>query len=44
MFTEECGNIDTLKQQGATESLAIVTPEVKQCKALAKTARETVTS
>lgn len=27
MFTKECHNIDKLKQQGVTESLAIVTPE-----------------
>lgn len=42
MFTEECWNIDTLKQQGVPESQAIVTPEVKQYKALAKTVRKTV--
>lgn len=42
MFTEKCQNIDTLKQPGVTESLAIVTPEVKQYKALAETAGKTV--
>lgn len=32
MFTKECHNIDTLKQQGVTESRAIATPEGKETK------------